>query len=588
MHLKHQAKLHVVVVTLTMMLSVSWCCDAQEPTSAVRLHLPQLNNVSGQASRPVNAPVANMLAAWASDASAIENPPLQLDLREASSLSAPAIETPQWWVEPTAKPLRVAPSAIPVDLMTLFSMTVQHSARVQAVAQAPWISGTQIEQAQGVFDPRIYSDTDFNSSSDPVESTLATGGPPRLEDQLLGGEIGLRGQTTSGASYGVGQSLGHKNSNSTFFVPNDQGSAGLFANWTQPLMQGRRIDPNRSLVLTAQFDTAAAQAKYSDAILTQLFDVGNAYWSLYVERANLLIRRRHLARAQRIAEQLEHRQSLDSVRSQVLRAHAAVANRQAELTLSEANIKNQESRLRSLVNAPAFSDQGHAELLPAQPAVIVPVDFNIEAEVAIAIQRRPEILELQELVNATQVRLNLAQDQTRPQLNLVVQGQLAGRQGDSDIVGAWTNQFTEGRPGFGGGLQYQRPYRNRTANAQVRQRQLEMTQLSMLIREKSANVRAEVEIAVRNLRASHAAAISRRESLTAVQAEIEYLEDRWRLLGNDPRLGQLQLDDLLNGQDRLLREEQALLQSITQYNRSLIEVQRATGALVYFAHPSVD
>ncbi|WP_197452458.1 TolC family protein [Rosistilla carotiformis] len=539
--------------------------------------MPRLNATSvATARQPITARTSQMLAAWASDAVEVSGS------LEPSTLPAD-VGPIEWWIPGTARPLRSAPAALPIDLMTLFEWTVQHSARVQAVAQAPWISGTQIEQARGVFDPRIYSDSDYNSSSDPVENILTTGGPPRLEDQLLGTEVGVRGQTSSGGSYGIGQGLGHKNSNSTFFLPNNQGSAGLFANWSQPLLQGRSIDANRSLILTAQFDTAAAQAKYTDAILTQLFDVANGYWSLYVERANLLLRQRHLERAQRIAVQLEHRQSLDAVRSQVLRAQAAVANRRAELSLAEANIKNEESRLRALVNAPAFSDQGHAELLPVQPAVISPIDFDIESEVALAINRRPEILELHELVNATQVRLNLAQDQTRPQLNLVLQGQLAGRQGASDIVGAWSNQFTEGRPGVGGGLQYQLPYRNRTAHGQVRQRQYELTQLTMLIREKSANIRAEVEIAVRNLRASHAAAISRRESLAAVHAELAYLEDRWQLLGNDPRLGQLQLDDLLNGQDRLLREEQALLQSITQYNRSLIEVQRATGALVYFS-----
>ncbi|WP_417746578.1 TolC family protein [Rosistilla oblonga] len=577
----HLPQLHILIVTLAIFVSGTGIVNAQTDAPATRLLLPRVNTLSAAPARqPITATTSQMLAAWASDTGPLASLP-----HPAVAPAIPTIGQIEWWVAPTSTPLRHASHTIPVDLMMLFSLTVQHSARVQAVAQTPWISGTQIEQARGVYDPLIYSDSDLNSTSDPVENTLTTGGPPRLEDELLGTEAGLRGQTESGGSYGFGQSIGHKNSNSTFFLPNNQGSAGLFANWSQPLLQGRHIDANRSLILTAQFDTAAAQAKYTDAILTQLFDVANAYWSLYVERANLLIRQRHLDRAQRIAEQLKHRQSLDSVRSQVLRAQAAVANRRAELSLAEANIKNQESRLRSLVNAPSFSESGQAELLPTQPAVIVPVDFNIESEVAVAIQRRPEILELHELVNATQVRLNLAQDQTRPQLNLVLQGQLAGRQGSSDIAGAWANQFTDGRPGFGGGLQYLLPYRNRTAHSLVRQRQYELTQLTMLIREKTGNIRAEVEIAIRNLRASHAAAISRRESLAAVQAEIKYLEDRWQLLGNDPRLGQLQLDDLLNGQDRLLREELALLQSITQYNRSLIEVQRATGALVSFSHP---
>ena len=61
------------------------------------------------------------------------------------------------------------------------------------------------------------------------------------------------------------------------------------------------------------------------------------------------------------------------------------------------------------------------------------------------------------------------------------------------------------------------------------------------------------------------------------------MKDRWEMLGNDPRLGQLQLNDLLDGQDRLLQEEQDLLQALVQYNRSILEVQRATGSLILFA-----
>jgi outer membrane protein TolC len=68
-----------------------------------------------------------------------------------------------------------------------------------------------------------------------------------------------------------------------------------------------------------------------------------------------------------------------------------------------------------------------------------------------------------------------------------------------------------------------------------------------------------------------------------VVAEVDYIEDRWRALTGDPRLGQLQLDDLLNAQARLLQEEQALLISMVEYNLSLIEIQRATGAFVQFS-----
>ena len=78
------------------------------------------------------------------------------------------------------------------------------------------------------------------------------------------------------------------------------------------------------------------------------------------------------------------------------------------------------------------------------------------------------------------------------------------------------------------------------------------------------------------------ATIGRKESLAAVNEEVEYLTDRWLTLGNDPQLGQIQLNDLLQAHDRVLQEEQALLSSMIEFNLAVIELQRAKGTLIEF------
>ncbi|TWU01374.1 TolC family protein [Neorhodopirellula pilleata] len=499
-----------------------------------------------------------------------------------NELPQPMIAEP-WWSVPIKDSIRPDLHALPIDLDTLFALTAAHSGRVQAVAQAPWVSQSQVEQAQAAFDPTLFSDNRFNSTSDPVENSLTTGGPPRLQDNIVGLDSGLRGQNQRGTDYRVGQRFGHKNSNSNFFSPSDQGTARLYGNLTHPLMRGRKIDVNRSLVLTAQFETQAARAEYQDALQKQLFQVADTYWSLYTERASFLQRQKHLARASEIAELLLAREGYDSSSSQVLRARATVANRFADLAQADASIRNLESRLRALINAPELTDNRNAEFLPLQSASLLPFEFAIENEVATALERRPELAELASKLAATNVRLQLARDQSKPTLNLVAEGYVAGLQGQSDIPGAFVDQFSTGRPGYAAGLVYERPVGNRAATAAVRQRQFEIAQLGHLIDEAKENVRAEVETAVRNVQAAKQAALGRQLSVDATNAEVESLKDRWQTLGNDPQLGQLQLNDLLSSQDRLLQEEQNLLQALVQYNLAILEVQRSTGVLVQFA-----
>ena len=488
-----------------------------------------------------------------------------------------------WWSVPALASLRPEAQPLPVDLDMLFALTAAHSGRVQAVRQSPWVSQAQLDQARAAFDPTLFSNNRYNSTSDPVENTLTTGGPLRLEDKIVSLDSGLRGQNQRGANYQIGQRLGHKNSNSNFFFPQDQGTARLYANLTQPLLRGRTIDVNRSLVLTAQFETEAAKAAYHEALQKQLFQVADTYWSLYTERASLLQRRQHLARAAEIAELLNAREGYDSPSSQALRARATVTTRTAELALADTRIRNLESKLRSLINAPELTSNRNAEFLPTQTPSLFPLEFDIEQEIETALQQRPELSELGRKLEAANVRLQLARDQTKPTLNLVGEGYVAGLEGQSNIPRAFTEQFTQGAPGFAVGLVYERPVGNRAATAAVRQRQFEVAQLSHLIAEANENVYAEVETAIRNVYATKQAAIGRQLSIEAANAEVNALKDRWQTLGNDPRLGQLQLNDLLSSQDRLLQEEQSLLEALVQYNRSILEVQRATGRLIQFA-----
>lgn len=513
--------------------------------------------------------------------------------RQATSNTRPVVPTPisqlplpltPWWEDSVALPVRADASLISIDLDQLFVLTATHSGRVQAIAQTPWISQTQVEQSRAAFDPTAYGNARYDSTSDPVENTLTTGGASRLQDHIVGMEAGVRGRNYAGTTYSLGQRLGHKNSNSDFFVPNDQGTSRLFANLTHPLLRGRRIDPARSLVITARFQTKAAQAEYQEAIQKQLFQVADAYWLLYTERASLLQRRRHLVRAQQIADLLHHRENHDSSQIQIRRARSAVANRKAEIIEADTRIRNLESRIRALTNAPELSSDRMSEFLPVQAAQLLPITFDMQDEVGKALQRRPELKRLANQLSIARTRLRLAQDQTKPTLNLVAEGYVAGLQGDSDIFGAWTDQFSTGRPGYAAGLVYERPVRNREAKAAVQQWRYEIDRLHYLTVEATGNIQTEVETALRNVEAAKLAAESRWESQAAAAEEVETRNDRWISLGNDRRLGQLQLDDLLRSQDRLLQEEQNLLQALVRYHLALLEVQRATGMLVQFAN----
>lgn len=488
-----------------------------------------------------------------------------------------------WWHPIVAQSLRPDSHPANVDVLGLMQAAIQHSNRVVAVEQTQWIRAQDAVAASANFDPTLYATTRFDDTSDPVGDLLTTGGPDRLVQRRWGMDAGLRGITGSGATYSLGQQLGHLNSNSTFISPNNQGTARLGAAFNQPLLRNRQIDANRSLIVTTRLETDAARAQYLATVSEQLGRIGDVYWQLYFARATLVQRQRHLDRGREVATRLSARSALDSAQSQILRAQAAVASREAALARTEATIRNLENDLRTLLNVPGLSDRPNGEIIPVQSVALDVPNLSVEMEVAAALSRRPELMELGKQIATAKVQLDLARNRLQPELNLILEGYLAGLEGSSNVPGAWAEQFSEGRPSYAGGFEFEAPYRNRAAQAAVRQQQFVLVRLQNLMAERQANIRAEVENAIRVLEASGLEVQGRRRSLASTQEELEYQRLRWEKLKGDDRLGQFQLDELLGTQDRLFQEEQSLLQALTDLNRSLIDVQVATGALVQLA-----
>jgi outer membrane protein TolC len=492
-----------------------------------------------------------------------------------------------WWEPEVVRPLEDRPTTLAVDVGSLMQLAMRCSQQVKAVEVTRWIRNEQTQIADAQFDSELYADSRFDDTSDPVGNSLVTGGPPRLNEHLARFEAGLRRKTYSGASISLSQRLGHDNSNSLFFIPEDQGNARMSLELRQPLLEGRGRRYNQSFVVETVFETEQAEAEYFKALQDRLFDVGAAYWVLYRARAMLAQQRRHVGRAAGIAEELQERQVFDALRSQVLRAQAAVATRGSELAVAEAEVRNAEAKIRALVNAPCLQCAPMPELLPAQPPPNHEFSTSVASDISQALCRRPEMRVLAAELRAANVRTLQAANETLPTLDLVLESYVSGLEGDSRVGQAWRQQFSQGAPSYGVGLQFSTPLGNRTAQSRFRQRQFDQTRIHHLMNDQSDRIRSEVEIAARDVEASFRTMQARQLSLEAVNAEMKYLQERWNRLRGDANLGQLQLDDLLNAQVRLFEEEKALATAQTAYGTALLALQRATGGLL-IAAPQMD
>lgn len=505
--------------------------------------------------------------------------PTAADAEEAVSAELPLGFAP-WWEKEVTRPLRPTPAPLYVSVDNVILGTLMYSPQVRAMTDVPLIRQTQVPLAQSRFDPAAFMESKFVDTSDPVGSTLTTGGPDRWLDRNWFYSAGVRQRTALGGDLEVSQRFGYEDSNSIYFVPADQGTAKMALSYTQPLLHGAGQTYNSLPTLLADLDVNTARDQLSKDLQTLLSDVHRCYWDLYLQRAVLLQKRRVQRQVAEILHELNARREVDVLGNQIIRARAAVAGREAAVIRTEAAVSNAEAKLRNLIGDPNLLAGSGRELVPCQAPCHAPFQPDLTDAMQKALRHRPEIQQATKEVRAAGVRAEVAEKDLLPVLNLVLQTYVSGLEGNSGVFPAWVDQFGTGRPSYGAGLQFEMPWGNRAANARLQQRRLELRQTIHQLQAVTANIRTEVEVAVRNVVTAYREMVSHYHAVAADEAEIQCLWERWRLLADDQAMAGVVLDELLSAQERLSADEFELANAEVCYHTDLIELNRVTGLLL--------
>lgn len=514
-------------------------------------------------------------------------PPREMPAEMPPAPTFPAIpsvttnfDVPPWWNDRLAVSLFDPTKSRPLPLSELLMSTLYNSQYVKSISLEPLILETEIVTSSAGFDPGAFLDSKWQDLNDPVGNTLTTGGANRFLQDDLQNRIGMRQKNSYGGSFEAGQEIGLKNTNSIFFQPGQQGLTRMYVSYNQPLMRGYGQCYNQALIVIAEIDTRAGQRDVERLLADHLQKVIETYWELCLNRAWYLQRLRARDKGLAIQRELEARRDFDVLASQLLRAQAAVATRTASLARAEAGIRNAETKLRTLTNAPELMAIPNVEILPVNT---LPHEFtppNLVSELQTALSHRAEIELSLEQIRSSEVRLGMAQNELKPSLNLVLEGYVRGLNGNFSVDQSFFNQFSQGAPSYTTGFVYDAPLGNRAAQSRLKKRELETRQLMHQFQNTLQTVSGEVEISIRDIDAAHREIRGQQRAVAATEAEVNYLLERWRLLPGHDRAAAVILEDALNAQDRLVAAEATLAQSQHDFAVALAALKRADGTLL--------
>ena len=474
-----------------------------------------------------------------------------------------------------------------------------------------------------------------------VSSTLGIGAPITSFDPVLTGTLQMDrdlaestsifntvpvGNTNTGtASFGYtqgfhsGTNLGvtfnntHTTTNSPTATYTPLVNSGFQARLTQNLLQGFGFLPNTRFIRIAKNNREISDVAFRLQVITTVDQIENLYWNLVYAYENVRVQQEALAFAQRtLADNQKQVQFGTLPPIQVVSAESTVSTDQQNVILAQTNLELQELLMKNALSRnledPILAGSEviptSTMQLPVQEPVVPTQDLINDA-----LSHRAELAESRIDLNSREVNNKAVRNAMLPTLDLYAYYGGSGIGGDvnpallpptctlsgSATFGHCFNAgnaappFRHGGPvGFGSsldqmvtsvapdkgiGLTLNIPIRNRTAQADQVRAELEYRQAQVRLQQLENQVRIEVRNAQFDVQQNRAA-------VDAAQAAVNF--QRETLDSDQKKLaaGVGTPTSVLQDQAALTAAESNLVSAMAAYEKSEVEMDRATGLLL--------
>jgi outer membrane protein TolC len=468
-----------------------------------------------------------------------------------------------------------AGAAEPVPVVRLSAaeairLALANSVDIAVVAYDPAIARQELEEAQAAFDYTVFGSFS-NAHSDENSGSALFGSQSRT----IPFELGVRNRNTWGGEAALSWSLTRMTDNSAFTQPEPRYESITSLELTQPLLRFAGPAYNLAGVHLAQVGEQVAYSQFRQRVEETLSGVFELYWSLVRARENVRIQRRLLDRTMETLDQVKGRGGLDATKVVISQTAAAVASRRAALVTARKAVLDVQDQLARLLADRRLTP---VELVLIEPTTEPTTDEVVAdpAEQLVAALRNSPLLEQARLaIEAAEINVRVARNETLPVLNFVASLDIQGLQqeGEEAVEEMLTTEYFSHSWGFN----FEYPLGNRAALAALRRRKLERLQSVSELQNAADQVAVSVQEAFRQI------VTSKRElqsQLEAVQASREQLQ---ALDALEKKLAQLTPEFMqvkLQAQESLARAQNASIQAAADYRTALARLARVTGTIL--------
>lgn len=303
------------------------------------------------------------------------------------------------------------------------------------------MAGFVVRAAQGVYDPRVQTEVDYQRSTVPSASLIGGADGTTTSSGITGDARVTGNSPLLGGSYSLDFNAARSTTNNQFVTLNPQYPTSLTATYTQPLLRGLRIDENRRQIEIARRNVTLSDSQFRQHVIDIITRVQQSYWDLVFALRNLQVQIDAVKQA-RLQLESNRRQVEQGTLApiDVVAAQTQVATFEENIYSAQEAVTRAENALKTLMLPDRSARLWSRAILPTSPVALDPPRVPLEQALTTALANRPEVEQVATNAEINRINTRFFHDQTRPQVDLVASYSAAGLAG-SQITGGF-NPFT--------------------------------------------------------------------------------------------------------------------------------------------------
>ena len=363
----------------------------------------------------------------------------------------------------------------------------------------------------------------------------------------------------------------------------------LTFSFNQPLLRNFGLKLTRREIIIARNNLDISESQLQRVLQQTVYNVEEAYWNLVSSIENLKVRQQSLGLAQELLEKNKRAVEVGTLAQiEILSAESAVASRQADILQAQAAVKDNEDRLKIILNITAEGIPEDINIVPADKPALEERRITLDEALRTAMANRPDLQGTRLGIKNQEMNLSFAKNQLLPNLSFSASYWSPGLSGTYYIydqahpfdppIGivehgsseAWKDTFNFKYENWSAGITLDIPLNSVFSRANYAQAKVNLEQSQLRLKDAEQQIFLEVKSAVRAVQTNFERVQAYKAARELAERTLEAEEEKFKVGISTPYF-------VLQYQTELTTAQTNELGAVIDYNLSLARLQRAMG-----------